>query len=906
MSSTESDSDHCFHCTDENSNPRLLQCFHSFCPECLEALDQRSSSGVVDCPDCSEHTVLNEDLDQLPQSSIFGKRILEINKILRQSTDQESCAGCQGNDGSAPYNHVISYCLDCQEFFCDACAENHTHFRFAASHRLITGNAEEVRKPRDLVQGLSTFCKVHVEETEKLYCRQCDECVCEMCYAKNHDRCEQVVPVDEMRLEMEEFVKKTIDGLRTRIDLGTEFLQRLEREERQLIRRANRIEGELENQSCVAKEFVTRSAKDFHDQLENQARQTSEIYDITTRVANQQVEDLEIFRTTMTRCLEKASLAHLVSINSGGRLQKVEREAKDFSECWHTMLLAFDESKELEELLGDDSIGEVLGRFEETDSDDGYLDNGNNSGPEFCDEYDVNIDHANEKIEINKTAEVDGDVQVDNGQVKVRIDDKKTTDKENIEDRENKEEIADTEAALRNDYVEIVVDKTENREQKEEEREILYKRTTKTKNENREMTAEDLESLLAMELNRVIVGTDSGTKPPKTLHEKKGKKIRTNYEGSTKLFTVPSDEADEEYEFTMAQYDSPHQTIDHRNTDNNEASAEMVIPGSYPTNENTTWSKDSVPELSFSVRDNGPWVPVTTFDGHRAPLSSNRNTGAVGGLKDCRSTFHQSVSSHTASEPGMSFLWNRIDQGRRGEEPSSAMLITSFVNTTTPPDGMSQSRAEQAITGSSRFSASHPPIAMRQNGSEQDSNMTPFPVTSGYPIAARENASQSDFPDTNNYSITMRKNGAERNLTRTRFPDTRSYPFGSIQNWSRPEAVEPEVLFCHEADTYRGNQRVGSGLIKVLIGKEDNTKTFEMYLEWDEEFEHLTPDSHLEILTLDPETYTIQVSSPAQLGREASRVKFENGEEAEKFENTLEQLIGQMDSLRITNKATPC
>src|SRR6218665_340857 len=431
------DSNPCFRCTDENSNPRLLRCFHSFCPECLDSL-KCSSSGVINFPDCSEQTLLNGALAQrLPLRSLLGKRILDINRILRQrSHSLEPCAGCPEDDELCGHD-ASSYCFDCQEFFCEACAQNHTHFRFAASHRLITGSAEKDVKPRDVVESTSRFCETHVEEREKLHCRECDECVCERCYLEKHDRCHQVELLEKMKDEMEKSVMTIIDHLRKRIEGGAEFLKRLEREERQLTRRSKRVEGELETRSCMVKEFVSLSVNDFLQQLDDEVRQRSEIHETVRRGASQQVADLEIFLSTMTRCLEKASLAHLVSINSGGHLQKVEREARDFSKSWHTMLLTLDESRELEDILGENSIGGVLGRFVETDSDDGGALDESCSGTEFSDEHGMRMDGANETIEMNETEDVEGD----NGEVEVRFQDMKTTDRENIEDLENEGEI---------------------------------------------------------------------------------------------------------------------------------------------------------------------------------------------------------------------------------------------------------------------------------------------------------------------------------------------------------------------------------------------------------------------------------------------------------------------------------
>ena len=133
----------CSICLDTYTNPKLLQCFHVYCKECLVCLVARDQRGKLSltCPNCRQATPVPDTGVSGLQSAFHINHLLEI--VEEHKKEKEYTAIAETTEGVA------------------------------------TG---------DTLHQQSSHCTEHVNEELKLYCETCSEVICYKCVTKwgNH------------------------------------------------------------------------------------------------------------------------------------------------------------------------------------------------------------------------------------------------------------------------------------------------------------------------------------------------------------------------------------------------------------------------------------------------------------------------------------------------------------------------------------------------------------------------------------------------------------------------------------------------------------------------------------------------------------------------------------------------
>ena len=133
----------CSICLDTYTDPKLLQCFHVYCRQCLVPLVDRDQQGRLglSCPTCRQVT-------PIPDRGVAGLQpAFHINHLLEV---QESLEKVE-NPAATP---------------------------------------EGAAKDPEIVEPYFLFCFEHPEEELRLYCETCGELVCVQCAVKggkHHD-----------------------------------------------------------------------------------------------------------------------------------------------------------------------------------------------------------------------------------------------------------------------------------------------------------------------------------------------------------------------------------------------------------------------------------------------------------------------------------------------------------------------------------------------------------------------------------------------------------------------------------------------------------------------------------------------------------------------------------------------
>ena len=121
----------CAICLDTYTDPKLLQCFHIYCRQCLVKLVVRDQQGqlILTCPTCRQATPVPANGVAGLQSAFHINHLLEILEEHKKAKD--TAASQEGTKSvvtrSIPSKKVIANCFDHedkeQELYCETCGD---------------------------------------------------------------------------------------------------------------------------------------------------------------------------------------------------------------------------------------------------------------------------------------------------------------------------------------------------------------------------------------------------------------------------------------------------------------------------------------------------------------------------------------------------------------------------------------------------------------------------------------------------------------------------------------------------------------------------------------------------------------------------------------------------------------
>ena len=194
-------------------NPKYLPCYHSYCEECLEMMQEYSKIICLICRD--ETTVPNGGVKDLPNNYFMDNLVKKL--FLSHKLEKETELSCEECDEDEP---AIVFCTNCKFFLCHFCKESHKYSKSHCSHNLIS--LTELRSNKDLIQSKSKFptCQEHDLELE-YYCETCGKLVCVLCTGEHEDHKYDVVKKFVSKFQSE------LNKITASIEVTTEGLSKL-------------------------------------------------------------------------------------------------------------------------------------------------------------------------------------------------------------------------------------------------------------------------------------------------------------------------------------------------------------------------------------------------------------------------------------------------------------------------------------------------------------------------------------------------------------------------------------------------------------------------------------------------------------------------------------------------------
>jgi len=273
-------------CLEVFDNPKSLPCIHGFCLKCLEQYFRDKMPGdEVPCPLCRKEFQIPPDGLCGLQHHFFIQHLVDARNVSSKSTDEVPCQACleanEENGGSSAA--ATMYCVDCGEYLCDRCSRPHTR-------TTMKGGAHQVRPvgaglEQELLKVRGSYCDKHKDKQVELYCHDCNENICVLCFAVKH-RLHQTVEVPEMaetlkpRIENDdELILSSMKAVRQRSDKTKEerakSLSHVESVEKMVVKAGKAVKRLVDRQvsECLqklqsVKTECTKQAEIVQEQLQ--------------------------------------------------------------------------------------------------------------------------------------------------------------------------------------------------------------------------------------------------------------------------------------------------------------------------------------------------------------------------------------------------------------------------------------------------------------------------------------------------------------------------------------------------------------------------------------------------------------------------------------------------------------
>src|SRR6218665_1013435 len=209
----------CCICLEVFTDPKALPCIHTFCMKCLQEIGFKTGKGPgaeMPCPICGRlFKIPPEGFPGLPKH-FFIERLIQVSTVPNRSTSvEDACDACLEETKEEPGKEIPqagTYCVDCNQKYCEECRRQHKKFKLTKNHKLIQMNEHDGGQ-NFMNNPASSVCKVHVQKVLDVYCADCKIVLCAICFIEEHKNHEG------------SHVEKLVDSFRKQVGSNAEAIK---------------------------------------------------------------------------------------------------------------------------------------------------------------------------------------------------------------------------------------------------------------------------------------------------------------------------------------------------------------------------------------------------------------------------------------------------------------------------------------------------------------------------------------------------------------------------------------------------------------------------------------------------------------------------------------------------------
>ena len=252
----------CKICQNRFTDPKVCDCGHVFCLECLKTY---LSVNEWNCPVCHMAIRLpHGGLEALPVHSFYQDVIGEIqmlesdNKLLRMS-----CKFCSDDD-----KHSASVqCMTCQVSMCDDCASHHLHNGVS---NVVPLHRKQDSLLYDILPKRDTPCRFHQTESLLLHCANCQEAVCHKCKDEKHED-HSIEDLSDAAVPSKQKIEEVFGKLREYLNETKEALNDLEKIKNSYMETVETTRQQIENQIQKLIDYILKGKEKLLNDLSQHA-----------------------------------------------------------------------------------------------------------------------------------------------------------------------------------------------------------------------------------------------------------------------------------------------------------------------------------------------------------------------------------------------------------------------------------------------------------------------------------------------------------------------------------------------------------------------------------------------------------------------------------------------------------
>ena len=283
----------CGICLDSYTEPKLLQCFHVFCKQCLERLVVHDRQGLsLQCPSCRRSTLLPPTSVSGLQTAFYLNNLFEVRNAIEKVKEPQKtqCEKCKKRVAT-------SFCRNCGKFICALCTQIHQEWEEFSSHKVITldqleGDVTQLVPPKKKVM----FCSKHSTKELDLYCETCEELVCRDCTVRVH-RDHQYDLVTDAFQKHKEVLVTSLQPVERQLDTVTKSLQQLDSQCQQIADQRETLVGNIHKTIRQLQEALEVRKTELIGQLD-------QITQRKLKTLAAQRDQIELVQTQLSSCLD--------------------------------------------------------------------------------------------------------------------------------------------------------------------------------------------------------------------------------------------------------------------------------------------------------------------------------------------------------------------------------------------------------------------------------------------------------------------------------------------------------------------------------------------------------------------------------------------------------------------------